>query len=258
VFVLAHPEGHVAVSQPAHALMCGQMARAWGNEAFGAFEPRGIVEFAADHHDMGMEGERPRLDPHTGLPKPFDALPHDQHVPPQFDGPERVAELDPYAGLLASLHHASFYRRTSRMAVLTHDGRVERRALRRAARLQARLRAELGAPEAEVDRNRRLVTYWDGLSHDLLRGRWPRERTGVPAAGGTRSVTLAPVVAGLEPADAPVDGRFTVDPWPFTRSRERFTAEGRLLRERCSDQAQLDAAFESAAAVEVSYVLEPA
>jgi hypothetical protein len=258
VFVLAHPEGHVAVSQPAHALMCGQIARAWGNEAFGGFEPRAIVELAADHHDEGMVGERPRLDPRTGLPKPFDALPHDQHVPPQFDGPELVAELDPYAGLLASLHHASFYRRTSRLAILTHDGRVERRALRRAGRLQARLQSELGAPEPEVDRNRRLVTYWDGLSHDLLRGRWPRERAGVPAAGGSRSVRLAPAVAGLKPVDAPLDGRFTVDPWPFSRPRERFTAEGRLLRQRCSDQGQLDAAFRAAPAVEVSYVLEAA
>jgi hypothetical protein len=71
-------------------------------------------------------------------------------------------------------------------------------------------------------------------------------------------VRLAPAVAGLKPVDAPLDGRFTVDPWPFSRPRERFTAEGRLLRQRCSDQGQLDAAFRAAPAVEVSYVLEAA
>jgi hypothetical protein len=257
--VLPHPEGHVAVSQPSHALMCGQMARAWGNAAFGGFEPRAIVEAAADGHDMGMEGELARLDPATGLPKPFDALPHAEHVPPQFDGPERLAAIEPYAGLLASLHHASFYRRRSPTAVLTRDGRIERRALRRAARLQARLRAQCDGGEAEIDRNRRLVTYWDGLSHDLLRGRWPRERANVPAAeGGARAVRLAPMAGELAAVDAPVDGRFTLDPWPFTRPRERFTAEGRLLRERFSDESVLRAALAAAPAVEVSYVLEAA
>lgn len=121
--------------------MCAQLARAWGNAAFGDVGRRDAVELAAGRHEMGMDGERPVLDPATGLPKDFDALSHAEHLPAQFDGPERLAAIDPYAGLLASLHHASFYRRSSPLALLTFDGRVERRALRRSARLQARLRA---------------------------------------------------------------------------------------------------------------------
>ena len=123
--------------------MCAQIARAWGNDAFGGFEPRPAVELAAERHELGMEGERPLLNPATGLPKDFDDLSHAEHLPLQFAGPERLAEIEPYAGLLASLHHESFYRRTSPLAVLTRDGRLERDALRRSAALQARLRAEL-------------------------------------------------------------------------------------------------------------------
>ena len=89
--------------------------------------------------------------------------------------------------------------------MLTRDGRVERRALRRAARLQARLRAQLHPDEAQVERNRRLVRYWDGLSHDLLARRWPRVRHGVPAADGD--------VRDIELSGA--GERLTLDPWPF-------------------------------------------
>ena len=165
--------------------MCAQIARAWGNDAFGGFEPRPAVELAAERHELGMEGERPLLNPATGLPKDFDDLSHAEHLPLQFAGPERLAEIEPYAGLLASLHHESFYRRTSPLAVLTRDGRLERDALRRSAALQARLRQELRPDEAQVERNRRLVRYWDGLTHDLLERRWPRTATASRRPTGT-------------------------------------------------------------------------
>jgi hypothetical protein len=248
VFVLGHPEGHVVVLQRAHAAMCAQLARAWGNEAFGEVEPRAVVELAAERHEMGMDGEQPELNPRTGLPKDYDALSHAEHLPRQFDGPERLAEIDPYAGLLASLHHESFYRRTSPLALLTRDGRIERRALRRAARLQQRLRAQLRPDDAQVERNRRLVRYWDGLSHDLLARRWPRVRKDVPAAAGElRDIRLA------EQGE-----RCTLDPWPFRDGSERFCATGRLLRERYDDEGELRAAFGAAEEIELAFVLEAA
>jgi hypothetical protein len=252
VFVLAHSEGHVVVWQRAHAAMCAQLARAWGNAAFGEVEPRAVVELAAERHEMGMDGEEPELNPQTGLPKDYDALSHAEHLPRQFDGPERLAELDPYAGLLASLHHASFYRRTSPTALLTRDGRIERRALRRAGRLQQRLRAQLRPDEAQVERNRRLVRYWDGLSHDLLARRWPRVRQGVPAANGDlRDVLLTTKGSGANVV-------LSLDPWPFREERQQFRATGRLLRGRYATQAQLRAAFDAAEEVEFAFALEAA
>ena len=234
------------VWQRAHAGMCAQLARAWGNDAFGDVEPRAVVELAAERHEMGMDGEQPVLDPATGLPKDFDALSHAEHLPVQFEGPEQLARIEPYAGLLASLHHESFYRRTSPLAVLTRDGRLERRALRRSSQLQERLRAQLQARDAEVERNRRLVRYWDGLSHDLLYRRWPRVRRGVPAvAGELRDIALAR--AG---------DRLTLDPWPLRAERERVTVTGCLLRGRYGDERELRAAMEDAPEVELAFDLE--
>ena len=252
MFVVGHPDGHVVIWQRAHAAMCAQVARAWGNEAFGEVEPRAVVELAAERHEMGMDGEQPELNPETGLPKDYDALSHAEHLPRQFDGPERLAAMDPYAGLLASLHHASFYRRTSPLAVLTRDGRIERRGLRRTGRLQRRLREQLHPDEAQVERNRRLVRYWDGLTHDLLAHRWPRARENVPAANGElRTIRLT--TKGSDP-----DVVLTLDPWPFRDERQHFRATGRLLRERYATQAQLRAAFDAADEVELGFVLEAA
>src|SRR5258705_11724462 len=63
-----HPEGKVAVAQPAHAWISGQLARAWGNERFGTVEPLAEVCLAAEQHDVPwIEWERrPALDPRTG------------------------------------------------------------------------------------------------------------------------------------------------------------------------------------------------
>jgi Protein of unknown function (DUF3891) len=241
------------VWQRAHAAMCAQLARAWGNETFGGFEPRAPVELAAERHELGMEGERPVLNPATGLPKDYDDLSHAEHLPVQFDGPERLAEIDPYAGLLASLHHASFYRRTSPLAALTRDGRIERRELRRTERLQARLREQLRPDEAQMDRNRRLVRYWDGLSHDLLARRWPRVRGGVPASNGDRDIRLAS--RGQGGFAATRDG-LTLAPWPFANGRERVAATGKLLTGRYTTDAELLAAFEAAPEIELAFVLE--
>ena len=67
------PEGTVVIGQPAHAWVSGQLARAWAEP----FEPREEVCLAADQHDIAwtMWERVPELDPETGLPYTFSALP---------------------------------------------------------------------------------------------------------------------------------------------------------------------------------------
>jgi hypothetical protein len=109
-------------------------------------------------------------------------------------------------------------------------------------------RDELHPDEAQLERNRRLVRYWDGLSHDLLARRWPRVRHGVPAADGdVRDIELR--AAGE---------RLTLDPWPFANGREHFAVTGRLLQDRYETDAELQAAFDSADEVELAFTLEAA
>ena len=46
-------EGLIVIGQPAHAWVSGQLARAWGNDRFGHFEPWEEVRLAAEQHDVG-------------------------------------------------------------------------------------------------------------------------------------------------------------------------------------------------------------
>ena len=47
-------DGVVAVGQPSHAWLSGQLARGWGNERFGAVWPWEEVWLGAEQHDLGM------------------------------------------------------------------------------------------------------------------------------------------------------------------------------------------------------------
>ena len=72
----------VAIGQPAHAWVSGQLARAWGNERFGAVDPYEDVCLAAEQHDAGMAAweVRPTLNERTGLPRSFMELTLDEHL----------------------------------------------------------------------------------------------------------------------------------------------------------------------------------
>ena len=82
--MLLRPDGDgvLAIGQPAHAWLSGQLARTWGNERFGTVEPWEEVCLAAEQHDAGMaEWERrPTLNPGTGLPRSFMELPLGEHL----------------------------------------------------------------------------------------------------------------------------------------------------------------------------------
>ena len=66
-------EGVLAVGQASHAWLCGQLARAWGNERFGAVVPLDEVALGAEQHDVGMArwDLDPVRNPQTGLPNSF-------------------------------------------------------------------------------------------------------------------------------------------------------------------------------------------
>src|SRR2546429_8619389 len=74
--------GLILIGQPAHAWVSGQLARAWGNERFGRFEPWEEVCLAAEQHDIGMAAwdAAPELNEASGLPYSFRELP--RRTPP--------------------------------------------------------------------------------------------------------------------------------------------------------------------------------
>jgi hypothetical protein len=229
--------------------MCGQLGRAWGNERFGAVAPREEVCLAAEQHDTGWaEWEKaPTLDAETGLPHTFASAPYTVHLAIHAAWSRAMVAQCRYAALLVSLHHASFFSRPGRLGQVRSGGRRIAEFLADLAALQADLRATLGVADGEVERNRRLVRAWDGLSHDLLLGLAPRVRSAVPTADGF--VDLAVGRSG---------DVTTLDPWPFSGDALVVRTEGRLLRGRFEDVHAMRQELDSAPWVELDYELRPA
>lgn len=250
VLLASHEGGYVAIAQPAHGWMCGQLGRAWGNERFGEVVPFEEVCLAAEQHDTDWSDWElcPTRDSDTGLPQTFATAPFTVHVELHTIGPRRLVTQSRYAALLVSLHHTSFFSAPGRLGRLGEGGRRIQSFLDANARLQAELRASLHASDDEIERNHRLVRTWDGLSHDLITGKVPRVRKNVRTADGSR-------------VDLRVDRGgdvYTIEPWPFRSERVVVRSEGRLLEGAFDDERAMREALARAPWLDLAYELAPA
>jgi Protein of unknown function (DUF3891) len=238
----------IAIGQPAHAWLSGQLARAWGNERFGAVEPWEEVCLGAEQHDIGMaawEGA-PTLNAETGLPHSFMDLGLDAHLEMWSSAAGLVVPQSRYAALLVSMHGTALYSRRDR-------GEPVRRFLEEQRALQESLLAVLradpvtsaAAEEAVVRRNHRLVWTWDSLSLGVLLDWAPYVLDAVPTASG--SVDVA-VHGGIEEG-------FVLDPWPFSVDRLTARCEGRRLAGRFTDEEEMRAVLAAAPWVTLEVVL---
>lgn len=233
--MLLRPDGDavIAITQPAHAWMSGQLARRWGNARFGAVEPWEEVCLAAEQHDVGMTGWElaPTLNPATGLPHSFMEIDLDTHIGLWSRAPHQVSPQSRYAALLVSGHGTALYERRDLARLDPDDAERVRAFLEEQCALQEELRpAE--ATDEEIARNQRLVWTWDSLSLGLLLDWWPYELRAVPTAG--------------EPVDVAVRGDaegISLDPWPFSADELRVRAEGRRLAGRYDDEAAMRSAL---------------
>jgi Protein of unknown function (DUF3891) len=245
-------DGVLAIGQPAHAWVSGQLARAWGGEAFGTPEPREEVCLAADQHDVGMAlyDLAPRLDPATGLPYPFSAMPYPTHLELWEVAPRRLLAQSRYAALLVSMHGEALYRLRDLGRLPPEEAARIRDYLTGQQALQAELAADLGADPEQLRRNQRLLWTWDFLSLALCLGWAPCSTPETPAAG-------EPVALRLEPSeDSPI--RFTLDPWPFEPPALTVHTEGRRLTGRFTDEAALHLALSRAQGETLVFELVPA
>jgi Protein of unknown function (DUF3891) len=211
--MLLRPDGDavIAIGQPAHAWLSGQLARAWAEP----FEPWEEVCLAAEQHDVGMaawEG-RPTLNPDTGLPRSFMQLTLDEHLEIWWSAAPLVVPQSRYAALLVSMHGTALYERRNR-----DDERV-RGFLDGQAELQARLLETLRADpftapfatDEVVRRNQQLVWRWDSLSLGLL-----------------------------------LDWDLDLEPWPFRGDPLSLRCEGRRLEGRFDDEETMREALADA------------
>lgn len=252
----------IAVPQPAHAWISGQLARAWGNQRFGDVSPREAMFLTAEQHDIGwLPWEAtPTRDPATGLPWNFTALPRTAHTALWAEGVDRAeASLGRYPALLVSLHGVGIYVRFGKSPPGSADAAaVEAFNAAETAR-QARLIASLAAdpawapavrPEA-VARNRALVLAWDLVSLIICHGlTGTREVAEVPDARGMGTLTLTAIDGDPE--------RIAVSPWPFAVPTLAVECEGFVLPEGpFADDAAMRAAIAAAPRADVTALLIP-
>ncbi len=246
-----HAEGVVAIGQPAHAWVSGQIARAWGNDRFALPEPWEEVCLGAEQHDIGMAlwDTAPELNPETGRPYSFVEMPLETHLELWSAAPHRLRAQSRYAALLVSLHGTTLYERRDLNALepprraLVEAYLEEQRALQR--ELLAALRADpesTGADAATVERNRKLLFAWDHLSLALCLEWAPDTIADVPALDG--------------PAEIVLSSERTLEPWPFADERVELQAEGRLLRGTFSDAASMQAALDEAPWLTLRFALQ--
>jgi hypothetical protein len=241
-------DGVLAVGQASHAWLCGQMARAWGNERFGAVVSREEVALGAEQHDVGMAewDRRPRHNPATGLPVSFTEMAVADSLALWRAGPSRLITQSRYAALLAALHGRRLYARRNLAAEPPETAALIGEFLADTDALSEVLRSTLTASEAEIERNSRLVWTWDSLSLGLLLDWAPFTLHDVPlAADATADVDLAP------------DG--TLDPWPFEGAEPvQLACEGRRLTTTYADAEALQVGLDSAPWETVRFALQPA
>lgn len=255
------PEGVIAIGQPAHAWVSGQLARAWGNDRFGRFEPWEEVCLAAEQHDVGMAAwdAAPVLNEATRLPYSFGEIPLRMHVALWRGTASIVLPQSRYAALLVSLHGTGLYEGHDTTKAPPHDNEavqeyiLDERAFQEA--LVDSLRADpryapYAAPD-DIARNRRLVARFDGISLALCHGlRFEHAHEGVPTADGETTVTATPVDGN--------SSEYFIDPWPFRDGAVTLVYEGRRLTERFTDEGAMHDALRRARWLTLTTRLRPA
>jgi hypothetical protein len=249
------PDGSwLAVSQPMHALVSGQMLRAWGAPGFAVPAPYEDVATACAQHDVAwLEWEAaPTLDPATGRPHQFRMVGARSHAPMWAEGVRRAtAAWGPWVGLLVSLHGSRIYSAYNDRHRTSPEDLAATEAYRREQSVvQAALQARIGASDAEVAAASALVAVTDALSLAACGG--------IATLGGAGE---APMADGLLVKLTLVEGDdvMTVDPWPFA-ARDvvlHWTARRFGPGVRWHDEAQMRAEVAAAPVVSVTGRLVP-
>lgn len=239
--------GVLAIGQPAHAAVSGQLAQAWGNERFGGFEPFEEVCLASEQHDVGWSllDLEPSFNPATGLPRSFLEMSLAVHLDLWRQGPRSLVSQNRYAALLVSLHGWRLYERRDLARLPSSHADAVRRFLEDQRTFQsellASLRADPGtgelADERLVERNSLLLWTWDYLSLALCLNWAPATAKRAPTHDGSVDVEITP---GPDPAVA------RLDPWPFATAGVALRTEGRRLPRRFETEEEMRQGFAAA------------
>jgi hypothetical protein len=241
MLIRQEPDGSfLAIGQASHAWLSGQLARAWGNDEFGAVEPWEEVCLGAEQHDVGWTvwDLEPTFNPGTGLPHTFIDLALDEKLTLWSGAAKKVLAQSRYASLLVSMHGTALYERWPPEDPA--DRRMAERFIESEKAFQEQI-LRTGLDRDAVRRNQRLVFAWDYISLALCLDWAPADVKDVPTVDGPVTLALSE------------DG--TLDPWPFSDKRISVRVEGRRLPGRFQDEQSLREALSAAEWVTLDFEL---
>jgi hypothetical protein len=223
-------EGVIAISQPAHAWISGQLLRAW-DRAF----PEPLL-LAAEQHDIAwLDWEvQPSFDEKTGRPHLFRDVGAAFHAPMWMRGVDRALEAwGAHVALLVSRHGGVIYRRfTTRHRLDEADATAAARYLETQAPREAAWATALGLDAKELERQSQWIACVDTLSLVICGElKAPLEIEAPEESGGLRTLNVS------ENPARPFE--FRVSPWPFRFEELKIEGEGRRLPDegRFSDES---------------------
>ncbi|MBA3945415.1 MAG: DUF3891 family protein [Herpetosiphonaceae bacterium] len=220
----------VIVRQTDHMAQVARIAEQWGNTSFPPPEHLEETVRAAGLHDNGWRDweEHPTLIPTTQRPRNLSEIEPPVHAAFYGAGVERAVAIDPYTGLLVSLHAAVLYAgvegwdpQTLVPPLRPEAPTVERTFIEEQITLQRQLRTQLAQTShyaAAVEPARLWPAYlrlrtWDRLSLFFVYfGMRDQVLDHVPASDGETTIAVRNI--GERTA--------TVDPWPFQEDEATF------------------------------------
>jgi hypothetical protein len=214
------PSGVLAISQPTHAWISGQILRAW-HEALS--EP---LLLAGEQHDIGwLDWETvPTFNHETGRPHLFREIGAAVHSPMWRQGVERaLGAWGAHVAVLVSRHGGVIYRRyTDRHRIGEADAAAAQTYLETQAPLEAAWAKTLGLDAAALQKQTTLVALSDTLSLALCGElKTPIGVEAPDARGGTETLRL------IERPGHPF--HFVLSPWPFRKDVLNVEGEARPL-----------------------------
>lgn len=259
------------ITHPDHARLAGKFAAAWGNAQFRKPGPRDRVLKGIACHDDGwtLRDAHPTI---TRQGKPsafstelvgkysaFEEIDIADYLAVRDRAVRIIAEEDPYAGLLISMHTYNLLTAHADRSTIAPEGLILLDAfLARLGKYQDELRARIATDDSLTDGEKsedritehfRLLQACDNLS--LL--------TCVAFAAPANMLHPLPLNDGTttEVQVLPIGARhFQLSPWPFAQSKMNFAFPARHVAGRLfSDSRSLEAAYQSAAVETLTVIL---
>jgi hypothetical protein len=224
--------GVLAISQPTHAWISGQILRAW-DENLGE-----MLLLAAEQHDIGwLDWEtEPTFNPSTGRPHLFREVGAATHAPMWTRGVERARDAwGIHVALLVSRHGGVIYRRfIDRHRMNETDATAAQKYLNTQAPIEDAWAQALGLGASELERETALIAFADSLSLALCGDLKPPLDLEAPGRGGD--------ALRMKLAERPGSSfDFVLSPWPFQTNELAVEGEARRLPKtgRLSNEAAM-------------------